>query len=134
MNVHIPDVRVGEPTICGGVTVFPLFAGRPLPFGGNGDYAYALAGEAMADGTAVVWETSEVPALLVDNTGRLPVLFVEGEELKGGRQNRVVRRSVLAAAGSQRASRSSALNGNAGRTASGASSPASAAPRRCGMS
>ena len=30
MCVEIPDVRVGEPQVCGGVAVFPLFAGQFL--------------------------------------------------------------------------------------------------------
>jgi hypothetical protein len=65
---------------------------------------YALASEAMAAGTVAVSEVSEagqVPALLADNCGELPALFLEGEEVRGGRQNRILHTSVLAAAGSQ---------------------------------
>ena len=99
MSIHFPEIRVGEPTICGGIAVFLLFAERSLPPDGNGICDYALAAEAMAAGTVAVSEVSEVPYLLVDNYGELPVLLVEGEEFRGGKQNRVLRGSVLAAKG-----------------------------------
>ena len=35
-------------------------------------------------------EAGEVPCLLVDNSGDRPVLFIEGEEVRGGKQNRVL--------------------------------------------
>jgi len=105
MNLHIPDIQVGQPMCCGGVAVFPLFAERSLFPDGTGSCDYALAGEAMVAGTVAVSEVSEkgeVPALMVDNCGELPVLFVEGEEVRGGKQNRVLRSSVLAAKGRTR--------------------------------
>jgi hypothetical protein len=105
MNLHIPDIRVGQQMCCGGVAVFPLFAERSLFPDGTGSCDYALASEAMAAETVAVSETSargEVPVLLVDNFGELPVLFVEGEEVRGGKQNRVLRSSVLAAKGRTR--------------------------------
>jgi len=61
---------------------------------------YALAHEAMAAGTVAVQEVCEagsVGELLVDNTGDKPVLFLEGEEMKGAKQNRILRSSVLVA-------------------------------------
>jgi hypothetical protein len=100
MCVTIPDIRVGEPIRCGRATVFPLFA----PTCAIGTCEYELASEAMAAGTVAVSEVSEkgeVPVLLVDNGGDRSVLFVEGEEVSGGRQNRVLRGSILAAAGSR---------------------------------
>jgi hypothetical protein len=65
---------------------------------------YALAHEAMAVGTVAVREVSEqgqVPFLLVDNGGDQPVLFIEGAEVRGGKQNRVLRTSILAPGRSQ---------------------------------
>jgi hypothetical protein len=94
MCVEIPDVRIGEPQICGGVTVFPLFAER------SSSLDYLLADEAMAAGTLVVREVSEegsVGDLLAENNGDQPVLFVEGEEVRGGKQNRALCNSILAA-------------------------------------
>ncbi len=102
MCVQIPDVRVGEPMLCGGVTVFPLFAERsPFP---DDTLDYLLAHEAMAAGTCSVREVSEegsVGTLLVDNASDRPVLFLEGEELCGAKQNRVLASSVLVAGGSR---------------------------------
>ena len=96
MCVEIPDVRVDEPSTFGNVAVFPLFAGLPLDTSSD----YVLASEAMAAGTMVVREVSEigeVPCLLVDNGGSRPALFVEGEEVRGGKQNRILASSILAA-------------------------------------
>jgi hypothetical protein len=94
MCVEIPEVRVGEPQVCGGVSAFPLFAEQPSSLD------YLLSDEAIAAGTLAVTEVSEageVPCLLVDNGGDRPVLFVEGEEVRGGKQDRVLCNSVLAA-------------------------------------
>lgn len=93
--VAVPSVRVGAPISSDKLTVFPLFldsASAP---------PYRLADEALADGTAVVEEVTEggsVPNLAVDNKGEYFVLFVEGQELRGAKQNRVLNASVLIAA------------------------------------
>ena len=61
---------------------------------------YDLASEAMVAGTLVVQEVSEegsVCELAAKNLGDRPVLLVEGEELKGAKQNRAVVSSVLVA-------------------------------------
>ena len=100
MNVSIPGVRVGQPIACGGVAVFPLYSERSLLADGDSTSGYALAHEAMAAGTVVVREVCElgsVSELLVDNSGDEPVLFLEGEEMKGAKQNRILRSSVLVA-------------------------------------
>ncbi len=97
MNLSIPEVRLGEPCVCSGVVVVPLFAETPLL-----PNDYILASEALAKGTATVHEVSEegeIPSLVVENMGDKPVLFVEGDEVRGGKQNRIFCRSVLAASG-----------------------------------
>ena len=97
MNLSLPEVHVGKPCVCGSVVVVPLFAETPLL-----PNDYVLASEALAKGTASVREVSEegeIPSLVVENMGDKPVLFVEGEEVRGGKQNRVLCRSVLAACG-----------------------------------
>jgi len=104
MSVSIPDVRVGEPNVCGGVAVFPLYSERSLLPDGDSTSGYALAHEAMAAGTVVVREVCEagsVGELMADNTGDQPSLFLEGEELRGAKQNRILRFSVLVAGRSQ---------------------------------
>jgi hypothetical protein len=97
MNLPIPDVRVGEPQMCGGVAVFPLFTG--LLFHGDSP-EYVLASEAMTKGTLTIQEVSEegsVGDLLAENVGDQPVFILEGEEVKGAKQNRVLASSVLVA-------------------------------------
>lgn len=94
----LPEVRVGDPIRHEAMTVFPLFS----PEGGGVDYL--LADEAIAAGTVTVEEVSEggsVPTLLVVNAGASRVLFLEGEELRGAKQNRVLNTSVLVAADSR---------------------------------
>lgn len=93
--VAVPSVRVGAPVTHDKLTVFPLYLEAPaVP-------NYRLADEALADGSAVVEEVTEggrVPNLAVDNKGAALVLFVEGQELRGAKQNRVLNTSVLIAA------------------------------------
>ena len=91
----LPEVQVGDPLRHESVAVFPLFG----PAGGGPDYL--LADEAMAAGGVTVEEAGEagsVPALVVDNVTDSLVLFLEGEELRGAKQNRVLNTSVLVAA------------------------------------
>ncbi len=93
--VAVPSVRVGAPVAHDKLTVFPLFLDAPAAPN------YRLSEEALADGTAVVEEVTEggsVPNLAVTNTGETLVLFVEGQELRGAKQNRVLNASVLIAA------------------------------------
>jgi hypothetical protein len=98
MAVAFPQVRVGEPVRFKTLSVFPLFT-EP-----RGSVDYMLADEAIRDQLLTVQEVSEggsVPELLVENKGDLRVLFIEGEELVGAKQNRVLNTSVLVAAKSQ---------------------------------
>ena len=90
------EVRVGSPLSHARLSVFPLYTDQPTPA------SYRLAGPALADGTVVVEEATEggnVPRLAVENKGDRPVLFIEGEELRGAKQNRVLNTSVLIGAG-----------------------------------
>jgi hypothetical protein len=94
----LPDVRVGDPVRHEALAVFPLFS-----FLGAG-LDYLLSDEAIQAGAVTVEEVSEggsVPNLLVTNLGDSRVLFLEGEELRGAKQNRVLNTSVLVAAHSQ---------------------------------
>ena len=100
MCVEIPEVRVGGPIQCGAAEVFPLFV-----FGDEDASAqYILSDEAVPQGIATVEEVSEagaVPNLIINNHGGTPVLFLEGGELCGGKQARVLNLTVLAAPRSQ---------------------------------
>ncbi len=98
MAVAFPQIRVGEPLRFRALSVFPLFApSKSL-------VEYALADEVMRDQLLTVHEISEggsVPELLVENKSDWRVLFIEGEELVGAKQNRVLNTSILVAAKSK---------------------------------
>lgn len=98
MSVAFPEIQVGDPIRHERLAVFPLFAEPPK------GVDYDLSDEAINKGTVTVEEISEagsVPDLSVDNKGDLRVLFLEGEELVGAKQNRVLNTSVLIAAHSK---------------------------------
>lgn len=93
-----PEFRVGEPLAAGGVQAFPLFAAPA------GQIDYTLAHQALDAASLLVEEIGEagsVPELQVENLSDVAILFLEGEELIGAKQNRVLNTSVLAAAHSK---------------------------------
>lgn len=89
-----PDLRIADPLRHETLAVFPLFAeGKP-----GADYL--LSEEALSAGSVTVEEVSDagsVPTLLVNNQLDSAVLFLEGEELRGAKQNRVLNTSLLVA-------------------------------------
>jgi len=98
MSVAFPEVRVGEPLRYESLSVFPLFTES------NGSVDYLLSDEAIGEKLLTVEEVSEsgsVPDLLVENKGEIRVLFIEGEELVGAKQNRILNTSILIAAKSK---------------------------------
>jgi hypothetical protein len=98
MVIALPNLRVGDPLRHESLSVFPLFA-EPM-----GQVEYRLADEALADKSLTIEEISEsgsVPELLVENKGDTRVLFLEGEELVGAKQNRILNTSLLVAAHSK---------------------------------
>jgi hypothetical protein len=95
-----PQLRVGDPIRHQELILFPLFRFDAA----SEDIDYLLASEAVAEGTIVVEEVSEsgsVPTLLVTNRSDHRVLFLEGEELRGAKQNRVLNTSLLVGAQSK---------------------------------
>jgi len=102
MRIPVPDVRVDDPSVCGGVAVFPLYPERSLFT--EGDPKYILVHEAISAGTVIIREVSEagsVPEVMVNNDGELPILILEGEELRGAKQNRMAATTVLVGAKSR---------------------------------
>jgi hypothetical protein len=80
------------------LTVFPMFAPA------RDEVNYLLSPTAIAEGAVIVEEVNEagsVRNLVVHNRAECPVLFLEGEELRGAKQNRVLNTSVLVAAQSK---------------------------------
>ena len=79
---------------CGGLTMLPLA-------GSHGDAPlYLTLDEALAAGRARVTEVSaqgSVPELRFVNLGDQPILLIDGEELSGAKQNRVLTVTILVA-------------------------------------
>lgn len=82
------------------LAVFPLMGGPADP----AEAGYVLLDEALAAGSARVTEVSEggsVPEVSFANLSDRDVLLMDGEELVGARQNRVLNVTILVAAGKQ---------------------------------
>ncbi len=97
MVKHLTGLRFGEAQGYRRIVVCPLFAGSV-----EGP-EYMTLGEALANRAVSVSEVSQggsVPELLVTSTATLPVLMLDGEELAGAKQNRVLNTTVLVPAGS----------------------------------
>ena len=96
-----PELEIfslGTPQHFRHLTLFPLLHPSPrVPF-------YLTLDEALAQGTVQVTEVSKgghVPELLLINRGDRPVLLIDGEELVGAKQNRVLNLTILAHAQSE---------------------------------
>ena len=88
----VEALQVGERQIHGPLSVFPLRLAE------NGGPAYVTLRQAIAERTAAITEVSEggsVPELRVENKGERRVLVLDGEELRGAKQNRVLNTSIL---------------------------------------
>ena len=93
---RLAQVVVGSPLHHLNLTLYPLLAEGPAT------PDYRLLDEALSDGSARIEEVSEagsVPELCFINMGERPVLLLDGEELVGVKQNRILNLSVLAPAG-----------------------------------
>ena len=94
LSDRIQTVEVDEPVEAGGLQVFALRwrPGEPL--------AYATLDDGLASGLLEVTEFTDggsVPTLKVANKGDAPALLMAGEQLSGGKQNRVLNASILVA-------------------------------------
>jgi len=95
---QLDKVRLGEPVSHANLTMFPLLGESPER------RHYLLMDEAMAAGALKITEVSEdgsVPDLKVKNTADQPVLLIDGEELVGAKQNRIVTITILVPAGAE---------------------------------
>lgn len=92
-------VSLGEPQHADRLTLIPLISPAPI----SADYNLLAA--AQAEGLATVVEISKdgrVNELLLENGASLPLFLLDGEELLGAKQNRIVNLSLLIPAFSKR--------------------------------
>jgi hypothetical protein len=97
LDQALQSLQISEPVSHGLLHIFPL-KGDTHP-----EQDISLLEGALQAGTLHIEEPHEagsVPELRVVNEGSLRVLILEGDELIGAKQNRVVNSSVLVAAGS----------------------------------
>lgn len=90
----LAGINCGKGVSFGNMTVAPLIREVGIQEGCE----YLILSEALKESILRVTEISEsgsVPELAVRNTGKLPVLILDGEELTGAKQNRVVNTSIL---------------------------------------
>ena len=99
MKLFQRELDLGPAVEIGGLTVIPLIGAD------EGGTDYLTAPEALGVGLVEVSELDrpEVPSLKVTNLADVPVLFVEGQTLIGGDQNRTMNVTVLLPAKSQTA-------------------------------
>jgi len=86
------SVRFGRSQCYKNITVLPLTAPA------DGQLQYRTLGEALATWDIAIAEVStagSVTELMVVNRSKRPVLLLDGEELAGARQNRVLNTSIL---------------------------------------
>jgi hypothetical protein len=86
-------ITLGDPVTYENITMIPLVGATPA----REDF-YLTLDDALACGLTEITEISEqgsVPELRVVNKGAKPVFILDGEELLGAKQNRVVNLSIL---------------------------------------
>ena len=92
LSAFLSSLSLGSSQSVAGLTVFPLLR-QPAP-----EPWYDTLTEAVAARTARVTEVSDagrVPELQVVNDSPRHVLIVDGEELVGAKQNRIVNLTIL---------------------------------------
>ncbi len=91
ISTLVGQLRLGDPVSDGGLTLVPVF-GRF-----EGAPEFVTLEEAIVSRTLMVTEVSEsgaVPMLMARNVGPTGILILDGEELAGAKQNRVLNTSV----------------------------------------
>ncbi len=97
-SAFLAGVKLGEPQLSLNLALFPLLAeGRAEP-------GYRILDEGLAAGCARITEVSaggSVPELRFHNGCDTAVLLLDGEELVGAKQNRILNLSLLVASGGE---------------------------------
>ena len=85
--------EVGAPTTYRNLTIFPLIGSTP-----DAGPDYLTLDEGISTEAVKITEVSEggsVPELLLTNHGSKPLLVIDGEEMLGAKQNRVINLTVM---------------------------------------
>lgn len=89
---RLKNVKLGAPQTYRNIAVFPMTNGQESPV------SYITLAEALEGRLLAVTEVSQggsVPELKVANSAETPVILLDGEELAGAKQNRVLNTTVL---------------------------------------
>ena len=99
MTPHpIDQITVKEPVQVQNLAIFPLFMGQVQ----GPDYvSSSVAIEQHGMEVTEISDSGSVPNLMVVNPSSLCVLLLDGEELRGAKQNRIINTSILLAARSR---------------------------------
>ncbi len=92
MSEYVKGIQFGELKQFEGMAVLPVFTA------GAGTMEYLTLKEAMNRNLLEITEKDErgsVPELKVTNRSEIPVLILDGEELMGAKQNRIVNTSIM---------------------------------------
>lgn len=98
LDPSLQALRFGHPQQQGSITVLPVLAD------GAGAFPYTSLSQAIDTGVLSITEVSQggsVPHLRAVNKGDHAVLLLDGEEVAGARQNRILNTSVLVDARSE---------------------------------
>ncbi len=96
IDSYLLEMEIGQPQVAGEVAVFPLKSSQ------NPGPEYTTLTEALDSGQLTVTEVSHggsVPELKAVNQGEKAVLMLDGEELVGAKQNRVLNTTIWVAPG-----------------------------------
>lgn len=88
----LSTLALGQPVVFKNMAVFPLFT--PV----NDGPEYITLKEALGKNLLTITEVSaggSVPELKVQNQSEIPVLLLDGEDLEGAKQNRVLNTTIL---------------------------------------
>ena len=92
IEATLNEVKLGDPQHYRNMSVFPLL------FSGKSKLEYSMLGKALNEGHIMITEISEngsVPELKLFNTSESYILLLDGEELEGAKQNRVLNTTLL---------------------------------------
>jgi hypothetical protein len=92
INTYLEGLKIGRQQSYKNLAIFPLLSTYSL------DLDYLLLDEALADGVVEIVEAVKegtVPELKVINKSSRMILILDGEELVGAKQNRIVNTTIL---------------------------------------